>query len=192
MKDVRGGGPVSPRYAPDRAAPSRVPPPEGRTAHRVYLASALLGDDVLGRWARVRLLRLAGARLAKGAMVHGGTYISDPRRLEMGPRAFIARGCHLDLEADLVLGAGATVGHRVTLMTTRTEPPQVGSSAGSSAIAIGDGAWLGANVVVLAGVTIGPGAVVAAGAMVDADVPANTLVAGSPALRIRSLGPGAG
>ncbi len=48
-------------------------------------------------------------------------------------------------------------------------------------IVIGSGAWLGANVVVLAGVTIGEGAIVAAGAVVTKDVPADAIVGGVPA-----------
>jgi len=48
-------------------------------------------------------------------------------------------------------------------------------------IVIGDGAWLGANVVVLAGVTIGEGAVIAAGAVVTKDVPAQAIAGGVPA-----------
>ena len=52
---------------------------------------------------------------------------------------------------------------------------------------VGRGAFLGANVTVLAGVTIGSGAFVAAGSVVTRDVPASTLVAGVPARAIRSL-----
>ena len=48
-------------------------------------------------------------------------------------------------------------------------------------VVIGDGAWLGANVVVLAGVTIGDGAVVAAGAVVTKDLPAQCIAGGVPA-----------
>ena len=54
-------------------------------------------------------------------------------------------------------------------------------------IVIGDGAWLGARVTVLPGVTVGAGSVVAAGAVVTRDVPAHTLVAGVPARIMRAL-----
>jgi acetyltransferase-like isoleucine patch superfamily enzyme len=48
-------------------------------------------------------------------------------------------------------------------------------------ITIGRDVWLGANSVVLAGVTIGDGAVIAAGAVVNRDVPAGSIVGGVPA-----------
>jgi acetyltransferase-like isoleucine patch superfamily enzyme len=50
-----------------------------------------------------------------------------------------------------------------------------------AAIVLGDDTWLGANVVVLKGVTIGRGAVVVAGAVVTRDVISHTIVAGVPA-----------
>lgn len=161
------------------------------TAHGVHLVSTLLGDDVLGRRARVWLLRAAGAELARGAMLHGGSYISRPARLVVGPDSFISRSCYLDLEANLVLGARVTVGHGTSFVTTRHRlgpaEARCGDFAGE-AITVGDGAWLGANVTVLPGVNIGSGAVVAAGAVVSADVPDNALVAGVPARVRRSLG----
>ena len=48
-------------------------------------------------------------------------------------------------------------------------------------VVIGDGVWIGMNATILKGVTVGDGAVVAAGAIVNKDVPPRTLVAGSPA-----------
>ena len=47
--------------------------------------------------------------------------------------------------------------------------------------------WLGANVTVLAGVTIGENAIVVAGSVVTKDVPNNIIVAGSPARVIREI-----
>ena len=52
-------------------------------------------------------------------------------------------------------------------------------------IVIGDDVWLGANTVVLAGVTIGDGAIIAAGAVVTKDVPAGSIVGGCPRSRDR-------
>ena len=57
----------------------------------------------------------------------------------------------------------------------------------SKPIKICDKAWIGLNCIVLKGVTIGEGAVVAAGSVVTKDVPAWTLVGGAPAKVIRSL-----
>ena len=54
-------------------------------------------------------------------------------------------------------------------------------------IAIGSDVWIGYEAVILAGVTIGDGAVVAAGAVVSKDVSANTIVGGVPAEVLRSI-----
>ena len=50
---------------------------------------------------------------------------------------------------------------------------------------IGKNVWIGANAMVLPGVTIGDGAVIAAGAVVTKNVPANTIVGGIPAKKIK-------
>ena len=56
-------------------------------------------------------------------------------------------------------------------------------------VRIGDNAWLGDGAKVLKGVTVGENSVVAAGAVVTRDVPANTVVAGNPAVVIKELDP---
>jgi len=60
-----------------------------------------------------------------------------------------------------------------------------GNKTESRPIHIGDRVWIGMNAIILKGVTIGDGAVVAAGAVVTRDVEANTLVAGVPARFVR-------
>lgn len=59
-----------------------------------------------------------------------------------------------------------------------------------SAVVVEEGAWLGQNVVLTPGVTVGRGAVVAANAVVTSDVPAYSLAAGAPARVVRSWDPG--
>lgn len=54
-------------------------------------------------------------------------------------------------------------------------------------IVIGDNAWIGANVIILTGVTVGENAIIGAGSVVTKDVPANTVVAGNPARVLKKL-----
>ncbi len=56
-------------------------------------------------------------------------------------------------------------------------------------ITIGDRVWIGCNVIVLSGVTIGDGSIIAAGSVVTKDVPPRSLVAGNPAKVIRETEP---
>ena len=69
-------------------------------------------------------------------------------------------------------------------MRARHEPP---GPSGEGAITVCDYAWIGNRAMVLKGVTIGRGAVVASGAVVTRDVPELTVVAGNPARPIRTI-----
>ena len=90
----------------------------------------------------------------------------------------------------IIIGNRAQIAYHVTLITGDHHIGPPASRAGvmnARPITIGEGAWIGARVVVLPGVTIGAGAVVAAGAIVTKDVAPNTLVAGVPARFLRKL-----
>ena len=62
---------------------------------------------------------------------------------------------------------------------------QINDSCQKQHIIIGNHVWIGMRAIILKGVTVGDGAVIAAGAVVTHDVPANTLVGGVPARVIR-------
>lgn len=145
---------------------------------------------------RVVVLRLAGFQIGHGTIIMGTPHIYGDgdvySNIRLGHRVQVNVGVTLNAGAPISVGHGAGLGQDVMLLTDTHEmgPPtgRVGPRI-SKPITIGDGAWLGARVVVLPGVTIGPGAVVAAGAIVTEDVPPNTLVAGVPAKVVRQLPP---
>lgn len=89
------------------------------------------------------------------------------------------------------IGNHVTISHRCIIashMATSTDTPlQALYPPKAAPVKIGDGAWLCVGVIVLPGVTIGENAVVAAGAVVNRDVPPNTLVAGVPASPVKKL-----
>lgn len=158
--------------------------------HVVNTASNIVGDDVVSRYVRRALLRMAGARVPRSTDLHGGTYFSNPRNLRMGQRCFVNRNCYLDLEAEISIGDDVVVGHGSTVVTSvhAIGPPsrRAGDVEGRR-VNIESGAWIGANALILPGVTVGAGAIVAAGAVVTADVPADAVVAGVPAKVVRKL-----
>lgn len=158
--------------------------------HLVHLVSSLMGDDIAGKRVRRLALRAMGARIGHRSFLNGGGYFSWPAHLRVGDHVFVNRNCYFDLETTVTLSDNSQVGHGASFITTTHEVgPSTRRCGAHSAqpIHVGEGAWIGANVMVLSGVTIGAGAIVAAAALVTKDVAPNTLVAGVPARFVRAL-----
>ena len=162
---------------------------------RVLVLSQLLNmlpDESFQR-IRLRLVRLQGYNVGDEVWLIGTPRIAgrDARRhLRIGRRSAFNVGVFLDASTDLIIGEDVALGHDVMVLTNTHELGPSTHRAGrlrAGPVHIGDGAWLGARSVVLPGVKVGAGAVVAAGAVVTADVPPDTLVAGIPALVKRAL-----
>ena len=166
---------------------------------RVMLLNALLAPLPLyiAPRLRVRLARLAGFRIGHGSVMLGTPRILGAgndltRRLTIGQHAMVNMGVTFDLGAPITIGDHVGIGHEVLFLTTSHQVGPAWRRIGDLAygpICVGDGVWLGARAVILPGVSIGAGAVVAAGAVVTGDVPANTLVGGVPAKPLRALEP---
>ncbi len=80
------------------------------------------------------------------------------------------------------------IGHNVVLATLNHEvAPEKRGTMHPAPIVIGKNVWIGSNATLLPGVSIGDGAIIAAGAVVTMDVPVNTVVGGVPAKLIKEI-----
>jgi acetyltransferase-like isoleucine patch superfamily enzyme len=113
--------------------------------------------------------------IGDGTSISGNVVLSAARSVRLGKKVLIARGVYI---SDHIHNYGDTETAVLDQGIGRLEPVEVG-----------DGAWIGENVVVCPGVKIGRGAVVGANAVVTADVPEHSLAVGAPARVVRSFRP---
>lgn len=120
--------------------------------------------------------------------------VFTPLHINYGPGVSFGRDCFLNFGCTLLALGGITIEddvfigpHCVLATEYHPEDPATRHSLLTKPIVVKRNAWLGANVTVLAGVTIGENAIVAAGSVVTKDVPDNMVVAGTPAKVIREI-----
>lgn len=115
-------------------------------------------------------------------------YSDFGKNIHVGENVFINACCHFQDHGGVTLGDGCQIGHNVVFATLNhgLEPADRGTTY-PAPIMLGRNVWVGSNATILQGVTIGDNAVVAAGAVVSRDVPANTIVGGVPARIIKRI-----
>lgn len=115
-------------------------------------------------------------------------YTDCGKNIHFGTGVFINSGCRFQDQGGIYIGDNALIGHNCVIATLNHNPdPEKRQNLMPAAVRIGNGVWIGANATILPGVTIGDGAIVAAGAVVTRDVEARTVVAGVPAKVMRCL-----
>ncbi|SDN93088.1 sugar O-acetyltransferase [Bacillus sp. OK048] len=115
-------------------------------------------------------------------------YTDCGKNITVGKNVFINSGCRFQDQGGITIGDGVLIGHNVVLATLNHDiNPKNRSTMHPAPIVIGKNVWIGANATVLPGVTIGNGSIIAAGAVVTKDVPANVIVGGVPAKIIKNI-----
>ncbi len=115
-------------------------------------------------------------------------YTDCGKNITVGKNVFINSGCCFQDQGGITIGDGTLIGHQVVLATLNHDlEPQKRKSMIAAPISIGKNVWIGSHTTILSGVTIGDNAVIAAGAVVNRDIPENTVAAGIPAKIIRSI-----
>ena len=135
----------------------------------------LIRRHAIGNKFRVLLLKMAGAHVGEKVFIGQEFFIFDSGRTEL-----------LTIEDDVGIAPFTIVlihSDPGTQELSKLYPTQ------SLPVTIKTGAWIGARVTILGGVTIGEHSIVAAGSVVTKNVPPYTLVGGVPAVKIKKLNP---
>ncbi|WP_413542651.1 sugar O-acetyltransferase [Citricoccus nitrophenolicus] len=139
---------------------------------------------------RVRELftELTGKAVDETVAVFPPLHSDFGKNLTIGRRVFINSGCRFQDQGGVTIGDDCLIGHNAVFATLNHDlAPERRADMLPAPIILGRRVWLGANVTVLPGVTMGDNSVVGAGSVVTQDVPANTVAVGSPARVVREL-----
>lgn len=135
------------------------------------------------------LSQITDSEIDESVAVFTPLYINYGKHTKIGKNVFINFDCvFLDL-GGITIEDNVLIAPKVSLLSEgHPVSPKERQSLVPGHIHIKKNAWIGAGATILAGVTIGENAVVAAGAVVSKDVPANTIVGGIPAKMIKTIG----
>ena len=134
------------------------------------------------------LSQITGSAIDESVVVFTPLYINYGQHTKIGKNVFINFDCvFLDL-GGITIEDNVLIAPKVSLLSEgHPVSPKERQSLVPGHIHIKKNAWIGAGATILQGVTIGENAVVAAGAVVSKDVPANTIVGGVPAKIIKTI-----
>lgn len=150
--------------------------------------SAQLNTSTSIHQIREVLSKIIGKQISENTTVFAPFYTNFGRHIQLGKNVFINHGCSfLDL-GGITIEDDVLIGPKVNLITENHPiDPRKRKNLDLKSIVIKKNVWIGANATILPGVTIGENSIVAAGAVVNKDVPSNVIVGGVPAKIIKSI-----
>ena len=156
-------------------------------ARTIKLSSALnISTDI--DQIRKCLSEITRTQINRSTTIFVPFYTNFGQHIKIGKNVFINHACSfLDL-GGITIEDDVQIGPKVSVIT-ENHPLDISTrkSLDLKSVLIKRNAWIGAGAIILPGVTVGENAVVAAGAVVNKDVPANTIVGGIPAKIIRVI-----
>ncbi|WP_317173987.1 acyltransferase [Mucilaginibacter glaciei] len=130
------------------------------------------------------MLRILRARIGKKVGLYRNFEVRSPWKLSIGNSTVIGHGALLDARMKLTIGNNVNLSNEVMIWTLHHDYNSASFESVGEQVIIEDYAWICSRAIILPGVTIGKGAVVAAGAVVVRDVLPYTVVGGVPAKQV--------
>lgn len=122
-----------------------------------------------------------GMWIGRGSAVHMGAVFYDPRNIAIGEDSIIGENAVLDGRDKLIIGSHVDIASEVMIYNGQHDINDKGFKGIFEPVIINDYVFIGPRAIILPGVTIGRGAVVAAGAVVTKDIPDFMIAGGVPA-----------
>lgn len=130
---------------------------------------------------RLFFYKLAGVKIGKGSRIHIGARFFYPANVKIGEGSILGDNIFLDGREKLIIGNHVDIASGVMIYNSEHDVTAEDFHAISAPVEIGDFCFIGPRAIILPGVKIGKGAIVAAGAVVTKDVADFAIVGGVPA-----------
>ncbi len=130
---------------------------------------------------RNAVIEAFNARILNGCKIT----VKDNARLEIGKDTFINMNCNICCCEKVSIGSDVGIAEDVIIRDSDEHDILIDGHKKTKPVKIGNHVWIGMRSIILKGVTIGDGAIIAAGSVVTKDIPANTIAGGVPARVIR-------
>ena len=141
------------------------------------------------KYARRMCAKMMFDKCGKNVNIEHGAFLASGKGIEIGDNSGIGINCRIT--GPLSIGCDVMMAPGVNIVTQNHEISDINipmrlQTAEKKKVTICDDVWIGVNALILPGITVGKGSVVAGGAVVTKDVPPYTIVGGNPARIIRS------
>ncbi|WP_213803602.1 WcaF family extracellular polysaccharide biosynthesis acetyltransferase [Granulicella sp. dw_53] len=135
---------------------------------------------------RVSLLRLFGAKVGAGVVIHSEVVIKYPWHITIGDHCWIGERSWIDSLTSVRLGNNVCISQGAYLCTGNHDWSDPNFGLMVRPIELKDGSWVGAKSMLLPGATLSEGAIAAAGSVVSGAIPSFEIFAGNPAVFLRN------
>lgn len=132
--------------------------------------------------------KMSGTPLDASTYIQIPAYVNHAEFVTLGKNIYINHACTMLTIGKIIIEDDVLIGPKVNLISEgHPTDPKKRKALKVKPVIIKRNAWIGAGATILPGVTVGENSIVAAGALVNKDVPANTVVAGLPAKVIKEI-----